>query len=82
MTPVTSLAQLTVEDLRRIIREEIARAAKDDTVAGLDGLAQLFGVSRRQASRIKAVISPAITQRGRTFVVDKARALQIYANTK
>lgn len=80
LTNSTPLSELTVADLRRLIREELRDT--DRTVTGLDGLAQLFGVSRRQASRIKERIAPAVTQRGRTIVVDKERALQIYANLK
>ena len=53
-------------------------------VHGLEGIARLFGCSRTTASAIKksGVIDDAITQVGRTIVVDADLALRLVRDKK
>lgn len=88
----TRLIDLTVAQLAEVIdkavQESISRHKAEDTPApaqkwlvyGIAGIAQLFGVSERQARYIKAsgVISKAIRQQGRTIVCDASLALELY----
>jgi hypothetical protein len=49
-------------------------------VYGINGIAQLFGVSRTMANNIKrsGVINRAIKQRGRTIITDADLALELW----
>ena len=86
--PDTRLIDLTVAQLAEVIdkavEESLARRQPQDTsprhVYGIKGIAQIFGVSERQARYIKSsgVISKAIRQQGRTIVTDAALALQLF----
>lgn len=78
----THINQLTVGELRDLIRTEIIGLTdnRGGTVHGLRGIADLFGVSYTQAKRIKAsgVIDAAVSQSGRTIVVDGPLALELW----
>ena len=88
MTPDTRIIDLTVAQLKEVIdravEESLARCQPQDTpprlVYGIKGIAEIFGVSERQARYIKSsgVISRAIRQQGRTIVTDAALALQLF----
>ena len=88
MTPDTRIIDLTVAQLKEVIdravEESLARRRPQDTpprlVYGIKGIAEIFGVSERQARYIKSsgVISRAIRQQGRTIVTDAALALQLF----
>lgn len=63
--------------------EAISVARRDRrpaTVAGLEGIASIFGVSISTAKRIKAsgIIDKAISQHGRVIVTDVDKALELY----
>lgn len=49
-------------------------------VYGINGIAQLFGISRTMANNIKrsGVINRAIKQRGRTIITDADLALELW----
>lgn len=85
----TPVWQLTVGDLLDIIKEiqpaqTIVHPPEKRLVHGLQGIAQLFGCSRTTASEIKksGAIDGAITQVGRTIVVDAELALQLAKSRK
>lgn len=90
----TRLIDLTVGQLAEIIdtavAESIARHsnapqnAQKWLVYGIKGIADLFGVSERQARNIKSsgVISQAVRQKGRTIITDAELALQLYSRNR
>ena len=89
MNPNTRIIDLTVAELAEVIdkavEESLARRKQSESaqprlVYGIKGIAQVFGVSERQARYIKSsgVISKAIRQQGRTIVTDAALALQLF----
>jgi len=85
MNTSTRLSELTVGQLSELIREEVAAALSRQNVPvkyvyGIPGLAWLFGCSETQAKRIKSsgAIDRAISQRGRTIVVDAELAVRLY----
>ncbi len=87
--PNTRLIDLTVGQLYELIAsatEKATSVAKSEKrhAYGLAGIASTFGCSRRTAERIKAsgVIDGAISQCGRTIVVDVEKALQLYSINK
>lgn len=87
--PDTRIIDLTVAQLMEVIDRAVEeslrrRQPQEDTspryVYGIKGIAQLFGVSERQARYIKAsgTISKAIRQQGRTIVTDAPLALSLF----
>jgi hypothetical protein len=89
MNPDTRIIDLTVAQLAEVIdkaveeslrRRQESEPAQPRLVYGIKGIAQVFGVSERQARYIKSsgVISKAIRQQGRTIVTDAALALQLF----
>lgn len=74
-----TIGELTVRELLDIMAKATPSAPRQ--AYGLRGIAELFGVSLSQAKRIKAsgVIDAAISQSGRTIVVDSSLALSLYA---
>ena len=89
MTQDTRIIDLTVAQLAEVIDkavEESLRRRQDSGqtqpqfVYGIKGIAQVFGVSERQARYIKSsgVINKAIRQQGRTIVTDADLALQLF----
>ena len=91
ITPDTRIIDLTVGELTDLMRSMIPSETvtiKEEVskekwlVHGLDGLAKLFGCSKKHACQIKrsGVIDKAISQYGRTIVVDAERALDLIQN--
>ncbi len=89
MNPDTRIIDLTVAQLAEVIdkavedslrRRQESEPAQPRLVYGIKGIAQVFGVSERQARYIKSsgVISKAIRQQGRTIVTDAALALKLF----
>ena len=71
--------------IERKLQEHLAAGARNDTLElayGLEGIAQTFGCSRRQAQRIKDshVIDGAISQVGQVIVTDVREALRLTSN--
>jgi len=77
------ISELTVGELLDLVRSVVANETRPDqrTAFGLQGLADTFGVSLSQAKRIKASgeIDRAISQRGRTIVVDVDLARKLWS---
>lgn len=81
---------MTVGELVDLIRETTAAVASStmpeqkprNLEYGIAGIARIFNCSMATANRIKASgkIKDAITQHGRTIVIDVDRALQIKQN--
>lgn len=92
MTHETRLIDLTVGQLSQIIDEAVAESIRRHQpqgnprrlTYGIKGIANLFGVSERQARNIKAsgVIAPAIHQKGRTIITDTELALELYGRKR
>ena len=89
MNPNTRIIDLTVAQLAEVIdkavedslrRRQDSEPTQPRLVYGIKGIAQIFGVSERQARYIKSsgVINKAIKQQGRTIVTDAALALQLF----
>jgi len=80
----TPIWQLTVGEFLEVQKEAlkpqtVIQQPEKKFVHGLEGIAQLFGCSRTTASEIKksGKIDEAITQVGRTIVVDAELALAL-----
>ena len=88
INPNTRLIDLTVGELYDVIAAATARIApapaEKRQAYGIAGIASVFGCSKRTADRIKAsgVIDGAISQHGRTIVVDVDKALYLYSINK
>lgn len=80
MKPETKIADLTVGQFSELVRQLIGTAAPQKYVYGLQGLADLFGVSLSSAKRIKSsgILRRAIHQQGRTTVVDADLAMRLW----
>lgn len=87
--PDTRIIDLTVAQLAEVIDKAVEESLKRRQsteqphpmlVYGIKGIAQIFGVSERQARYIKSsgVINKAIRQQGRTIVTDATLALQLF----
>lgn len=87
----TRLIDLTVAQLAEVIDRAVAESMRQHQpestkkwlVYGIKGIAELLGVSERQARYIKAsgTLRKAIKQQGRTIVTDAALALELYGKT-
>ena len=79
------LVQLTLKDHLEVLDHRYAKNSDDhiELMTGMSGLAKLFGCSKATAQRIKSsgVIDAAISQIGRTFVVDARKALNLVQNS-
>jgi hypothetical protein len=90
----TPVWKLTVGELLGIINEQNSKDKQQATdasitditvsamphhVYGLDGLSELFGVSKNTVGRIKksGVLDDAIVQIGQTIIVDAKKALEL-----
>lgn len=75
----THISDLTVGELLELIRGAVGAAPR--TVRGIQGLADLFGVSYATAKRIKAsgVIDQAVSQQGGVIVTDADLALRLWS---
>ena len=87
--PDTRIIDLTVAQLAEVIDRAVEESLSRRTpstdnrprlVYGIKGIAQLLGISERQARYIKAsgTISRAIRQQGRTIVTDADLALELF----
>ena len=87
--PDTRIIDLTVAQLAEVIdgavEESLSRRTpstdnRPRLVYGIKGIAQLLGISERQARYVKAsgTISRAIRQQGRTIVTDADLALELF----
>lgn len=87
-----SLFSMTLGDLKDVIKsvldersaEDAVKASEKKYVYGITGLRDLFGCSDSTALRIKksGVIDDAITQQGKTIVVDAEYALALIKASK
>lgn len=85
------IIDLTVSELRSLIRRSVAEALSDlesaektpDFVYGIKGLAELLNISERQARYIKnrGDLRGAIRQSGRTIVTDARKALELFGKS-
>ncbi|MFR2069318.1 MAG: DUF3853 family protein [Bacteroides nordii] len=78
----TRLFDLTTGELKELIRSAIPEPKKQEDkklVYGINGIAELFGCSKAAACRLKSsgLIDKAISQYGRTIVVDVEKALEL-----
>lgn len=81
------LATATLADLYEVIREllndnkcnAVVDLQEKKYVYGIKGLASLLGCSIATAERVKAsgILNPAISQHGRTIIIDAEMALDI-----
>lgn len=87
--PDTRIIDLTVAQLAEVIDRAVEESLSRRTpstdnrprlVYGIKGIAQLLGISERQARYVKAsgTISRAIRQQGRTIVTDADLALELF----
>ena len=86
----TPIWQLTLGDFLQIFQKytepsnkiEIETVEKKEYVYGINGLADLIGCSKTHASRLKSqgIFDEAIIQRGRTIIIDKEKALELFNN--
>ena len=86
----TPMWQLTLGDFLQAFQKytepsnkiEIETVEKKEYVYGINGLADLIGCSKTHASRLKSqgIFDEAIIQRGRTIIIDKEKALELFNN--
>ena len=82
VTSDTRLIDMTVGDLMQLITETINSQRESQTpnyFKGMTGIAAIFNCSIRTACRIKksGKINQAISQSGRTFIVDADKARKL-----
>lgn len=78
----TRISELTVGELRDLVRAVLTESVHTHTVHGLQGLADLLGVSTSTVKRYRRLLSPAIAQQGRTIIVDADKALQLWSGKR
>lgn len=89
----TRIIDLTVAQLAEVIDKAVEDSLnrRDQPtdyapryVHGIKGIADLLGVSERQARYIKSsgIISKAIMQQGRTIITDANKAIQLFGTRK
>lgn len=80
MSDTTYICDLTVGELKDLIRKTIAETPRRRMVRGIEGIAEALQVSIAQAKRIKAsgVLDKAITQSGRVILTDADMAVNLY----
>ena len=78
INPQTPICNLTVEEFLEIF-QKLSSESKYEY--GLKGLAKILGCSVSKASEIKSsgVLDEAIIQNGNIIIVDKEKALQLFA---
>ena len=78
ITPQTPLCNLTVKEFL-----EISKNLNSENMYeyGLKGLAKILGCSISKASKIKSsgILNEAIIQKGNIIIIDKKRALELFA---
>lgn len=90
-SPSTRLADLTIDEFRQLLNQELGRLvtpapeagctlkSHGRLVYGLDGIRELFHCSHKQAQYYKDnVIKEAVSQNGRKIVVDADLALKLF----
>jgi hypothetical protein len=78
INPQTPICNLTVEEFLEIF-QKLSSESKYEY--GLKGLAKIFGCSVSKASEIKSsgILADAIIQNGNIIIIDKEKALQLFA---
>ena len=80
ITPQTPLCNLTVKEFL-----EISKNLNSENMYeyGLKGLAKILGCSISKASKIKSsgILDKAITQRGNIIIIDKKKAIELFASS-
>lgn len=81
------VATLTVGELKSIIADELKTQKKVEPphhfVYGLKGIQKMFGVSHATAQAYKnTFLAPAVSQRGRTLIIDQELAIKLFAENK
>ncbi|MEN2436481.1 DUF3853 family protein [Weeksellaceae bacterium A-14] len=78
VNPQTPIWKLTVEEFLEVCKE---LNSENKYEYGLKGLAKLLGCSISKASEIKSsgILDKAITQRGKIIIIDKQKALTLFA---
>lgn len=84
----TPIATMTIGQLVEVMQASpLKNERKEENnnsafIYGLDGIARLFGVSKITASKWKqSWLKPACEQLGKTIIVDKEMALQLFKET-
>lgn len=80
INPDTRIIDLTVGQLLEVIESTRNQAEPKRVVHGIAGIAQIFNCSTATAQRIKASgkIDAAISQCGRTMVIDVEKAIRLF----
>lgn len=78
----TRISDLTVGELRDLVRAMLEESVQPRMVHGLQGLADLLGVSMSTVKRNRGLLSPAIAQRGRSILIDVDKALKLWAGRR
>ena len=78
--PQTPMWKLTVEEFIEISTD---LSSENKYEYGLKGLAKIFGCSISKASEIKSsgILNEAIIQKGNIIIIDKKRALELFAQS-
>ena len=80
ITPQTPLCNLTVKEFL-----EISKNLNSENMYeyGLKGLAKILGCSVSKASKIKSsgILDEAIIQKGNIIIIDKIKALELFASS-
>ena len=76
--PLTPIWKLTVEEFMEVCKELSSEGKYE---YGLKGLAKLLGCSVSKASEIKSsgILNNAIIQRGNIIIINKEKALKLFA---
>ncbi|MDO5609109.1 MAG: DUF3853 family protein [Capnocytophaga sp.] len=83
INPHTPLWQLTVGEFIELQQHLYYFSAKKYEY-GLKGLAKILGCSRSKAAQIKksGILDEAISQNGKTIIIDREKALELFKNSK
>ncbi|AIL47521.1 DUF3853 family protein [Elizabethkingia meningoseptica] len=80
ITPQTPLCNLTVKEFL-----EISKNLNSENMYeyGLKGLAKILGCSISKASKIKSsgILDEAIIQKGNIIIIDKKKAIELFASS-
>lgn len=78
----TLISELTVGEFQDLVRAVLNESVHTRTVHGLQGLADLLGVSVTTVKRYRGLLAPAIAQHGRSVVVDAEKALRLWSGKR
>lgn len=78
--PQTPLCNLTVEEFLEVSKNF---SSDDKYEYGLKGLAKILGCSISKASKIKSsgILDGAIIQKGNIIIIDKKKAMELFASS-